>query len=124
MHQDIQNFSQIMDINDKLIISYKLIIHRNPIYKFIINNQEIENLEGTIILNENQDILFSCYESSGNSAIEIVNLTINGKEILKKYMHLANPPTHWIENCPKWELKIPKHFYAWYQEVTGQGDIF
>ena len=113
-----------MDIDDKFIISYKLILHRNPIYKFTINKQEIKDLEGNIVLEHNKEILITCYEKSGNSAVEIEKLTVNGKEILKKYMHLANPPTHWIENCEHWQIKIPKHFYAWYQEITGQGEIF
>lgn len=124
MHQDIKNFSQIMDINDQYIITYKLILHRNPVYKFFINDQEIKNLEGTIICDANKDILITCFEKGKNSALEIENISVNGKEVLKKYMHLANPPTHWIENCSKWELHIPQHFYAWYQEITGQGEIF
>lgn len=124
MHQGIQNFSQIMDINKKLTLTYKLIVHREPNFKFFVNNQEIIDLEGKIILDQNQEILLTCYKESGSSAIEINNLAIDEKEILPKYLHLANPQTHWIENCIKWEYKIPKHFYSWYQEITGQGDIF
>ena len=49
---------------------------------------------------------------------------VNGNEILKKYMSVAEPPTHWIENYPQWKCVISKHFYAWYQEITGRGQIF
>jgi len=126
MYQDIQNFSQIMDIDIKnqLVIEYELKIHRNPVYKFYINELEISDTKGKLYFSLDDEIIIRTNELSGNGAVEIISLFINGNEILKKYMHKANPPTHWIEKLSHWELKIPKHFYAWYQELTGNGEIF
>ena len=126
MHQDIQNFSQIMDIDihNKIILKYKIKIHRKPVYNFSINGVQIHDTEGTLYFDLGEEITITANETSGQNAIEFESLTINGDEILKKYMHIANPPTHWIENCPHWELKIPKHYHAWYQEITGHGEIF
>jgi len=121
MHQDIKNFSQIMDISttEKLVVKIILCLHNNPNYKVKINNKEVNQIAHFDL---NEELNFCINVLSG--AVEIKKLLINGNEILPLYMHVAEPPTHWIENCLQWELKIPKHFYAWYQELTGHGDIF
>lgn len=126
MFHNINNFSNIMDIDlkSKGLLEYKIIIHRKPKYKFLINDKNILDTSGIFYFNLDDELQISLYEKSGLGAVEIDYLNINGNEVLKKYMHLANPPTHWIENVPKWELKIPKHFFAWYQEITGHGKIF
>jgi len=53
-------------------------------------------------------------------AIEILNLKIDGYEILPLYQRLANPPTNYIDFTGSWTFKIP-NFYPWYHEITGQG---
>jgi hypothetical protein len=124
MHRDIQNFSQVMDINTQncLVCDYKIQIHGTPQYKFYINNSLIEE-SGTLYFDLLDNLYFSC-STTGNGAIEIVSIKINGNEILPKYLHLANPKTNWIENNEYWEFHISKPFYAWYQTITGNGEIF
>jgi len=110
-----------MDIEttNKLIVKVEINLHYNPNYEFYVNNRNIEKI---LYFNIDEEINFNLNVTSG--AVEIKHLIINDKEILPLYMHVANPPTHWIEDCQGWELKIPKHFYAWYQELTGHGEIF
>lgn len=126
MHQDIQNFSQIMDINtnDKLVINYELKIHRSIIYKFYINNIPISKIKGEIFFNLDDIINFNFKNISGDGAIEIIMIAINGIEILPTYLNRANPPTNWIENIEKWSFSLDKPFYSYIQEITGHGEIF
>jgi putative heme iron utilization protein len=113
-----------IDVHNKLIVEYKIKIHRTPEYKFFINGMEILDTSGILYFDLNSEITLIASETSGKGAIEIMLLHINGNEILKKYMHKCNPPTHWIENQPQWEFTIPSSFYAWYQDITGNGEIF
>lgn len=126
MHQDIQNFLQIMDIdtNNKLVISYELKTHRNVNYEFYINNNIIKNNIGEIFLNLNELVNFTIKNISGDGAIEIIKITANGLELLPKYLNKSNPPTNWIENLNDWSFTMNKPFYVYIQEITGQGDIF
>lgn len=52
----------------------------------------------------------------------IVELSIDNKEILPAFMHLAEPPTHYIHINGTWRFSIP-NFYTWYHNVTWQGWI-
>jgi hypothetical protein len=113
-----------MDIetNNKLVCDYELKLHKNPKYNFIINDIKIKK-SGTLYFDLLDDLYFYC-SSTGSGAVEIVSIKINGNEILPKYQHLANPKTNWIENTDYWEFHIPSSFYAWYQTITGNGEIF
>ena len=53
-------------------------------------------------------------------AIEILNLSIDGYEILPAYQHQANPPTNYLDISGTWIIEIP-NFYPWYHTITGQG---
>ena len=53
-------------------------------------------------------------------AIEVVKLSIDGYEVLPKYLSLANPPTVYIDITGDWTFNLPS-FYPWYHEITGQG---
>lgn len=55
-------------------------------------------------------------------AIEISTLTIDGHKILPTYLHLADPPTNYLDFSGNWSFKIPS-FYPWYHQITGQGWI-
>ena len=125
MHPNTQNFSQVMDIDtsDKLVVSVKLKNHRNPHYKFYINGVNFTLADEFIVhfdLLESLHFKIDCF-SKNNEAIEIESITVNGYEIMPRYLHLANPPTHWIENIFSWEFVIPSPFYTWYQEISGGG---
>lgn len=52
----------------------------------------------------------------------IVFLNIDNNEILPKYLHLADPPTNYLDRSGIWSFKIPS-FYPWLHHITGQGWI-
>lgn len=55
-------------------------------------------------------------------AVEIINFSIDGYEILPKYLNWANPATNYLDFTGIWRLEIP-NFYPWYHQITGQGWI-
>jgi hypothetical protein len=52
----------------------------------------------------------------------IVNLDIDGNEIIPLYLNSAVPPTNYLNFNGDWVLSIP-NFYVWYHNITGQGWI-
>jgi hypothetical protein len=52
----------------------------------------------------------------------VASLAIDGIEILPRYLHLANPPTNYLDRSGIWTFKIPS-FYPWLHDITGQGWI-
>jgi hypothetical protein len=58
----------------------------------------------------------------GSSGIE-VGLIINQYEILPKYRHLATSSSNYIDKLGKWQFKVPKNFYLWHHNISGQGFI-
>lgn len=55
-------------------------------------------------------------------AIEITNLSVDDYQILPKYLHVADPPTNYLDLTGTWSLQIPS-FYPWFHQLTGQGWI-
>jgi len=62
-------------------------------------------------------IKFDCQVQTG--AVEIVQIAINGQEVMPIYLNQSTPPTSWITDT--WALTIPGPFYPWYHWITGQG---
>jgi hypothetical protein len=50
----------------------------------------------------------------------VASLIIDGIEILPRYLHLANPPTNYLDRSGIWTFEIPS-FYPWLHDITGQG---
>lgn len=111
-----KNFSDItaIDTKNRLEVKIELIEHNDPMYLFTVNNQPAESVMYFELLD---DLHFNCTISNG--AIEVAKITINGKEVMPIYQHLAQPATNWITS--NWSFKIPRPFYPWYHEITGQG---
>lgn len=61
-------------------------------------------------------------ERAHPEAIIIEKITIDGYDIMPIYLHLADPPTNYLDHSGSWALSIP-NFYPWYHEITGQGWI-
>ena len=125
MHLDTQNFSHIMDIDttEKLLVSIELAIHRNPQFTLTVNNIKLTDAINNLKFDLLDDVVLK-YTNNGNisdGAVEIVALCVNSHHILPLYLSYANPPTHWLENIDSWEFVIPSPFYAWYQEISGDG---
>ena len=126
MLHNIENFSHIMaiDTQHKLVVSVKLKNHRNPHYKFYINGENFTLAEEFIAhfdLVESLHFKIECFD--GDGAIEICDISVNGRQVMPLYLHHASPPTNWIENVSRWEYQITAPFYAWYQEISGGGWI-
>jgi hypothetical protein len=120
MHQDMKNFYDltIIDVSDKLKVKIKLIEHKQPEYVFTVNEWSV----GTYaLLNFGllDNLKFKCEVQKG--AVEIEKITINDKEVLPLYLHLAEPKTSWITDT--WCFEINQPFYPWYHKITGQGWI-
>jgi len=113
-----KNFSDItvIDINNQLEVKVKLIEHDNPVYSFTVNGLPVQSLMRFSLLD---DLNFCCKISNG--AVEVTRVTVNDKEVLPIYLHLAQPPTNWITT--DWQFILPGPFYPWYHEITGQGWI-
>lgn len=113
-----KNFYEVtvIDIDNKLEVEVELIEHDNPEYTFTVNDLSIvPHLTFAFCLLD--ELQFRCNINKG--AVEVARITINGKEVLPIYQHLAKPATNWITT--DWEFNIPSSFYAWYHEITGQG---
>jgi hypothetical protein len=111
-----KNFLDItaIDIDDRLEVEIELIKHNDPDFAFTVNGTPYQSKMYFGLLDQ---LRFSCKISTG--AVEVVQITINGKEVLPIYQHLARPATNWITT--DWEFTVPSPFYAWYHEITGQG---
>ena len=116
MYQDMKNFSDItdIDISNQLEVEVELIEHDNPKYSFTVNQLPVQPKMYFGLM----DVLhFECNITHG--AVEVAKITINQKEVLPIYQHLAQPATNWITS--NWTFKVPVPFYPWYHEITGQG---
>lgn len=113
-----KTFLDLTDIKtaNRLEVVVELIEHDNPNYVFAVNEKQLQPVLYFDLLT---DLQFSC--KINNGAVEVAKITINGKEVMPIYLHLADPATNWI--TADWELRIPGPFYPWYHEITGQGWI-
>lgn len=120
MSQDMKNFYEltVIDINNQLEVEIELIEHESPEFQFTVNGLPVvSSMRFYFCLLDS--LCFSCSVTRG--AIEIANITVNGREIMPLYQHVATPATNWI--TAEWHLTVPSPFYAWYHQVTGQGWI-
>jgi hypothetical protein len=113
-----------IDTQHRLTVSVKLKNHRNAHYKFYINDVEFKQADEVVVhFDLLESLHFKIELSDFNSAVEVCDISINGRQVMPLYLHHASPPTNWIENIPLWEYNISSPFYAWYQEISGGGWI-
>ena len=126
MHQDSQNFSDVMaiDPNKQLKVHLLLATHGDIDYTLTINDQIITELETVTCLNlfDDIDLKIVVNENKDNASIEIKSLKINEKEVLPLYQYLASEKTCWIKQG-EWNYYITAPFYSWYHTTSGQGWI-
>jgi hypothetical protein len=126
MHPDINNFSNILDIDTSARLEVHLVlqIHEQVDYHMQLNDHKIMSLDERIFLDLFSPIKLTCsITDTHKGAVEIKSFTVNNKEILPIYQHLAQPATAWINKKGIWCLNIPAPFYSWYHEISGQGWI-
>jgi hypothetical protein len=123
-----KNFSEATAIkfNLKLVVSLLLTpVGQVPCLVKINGSTVFENtlMESTIInheigLEDSLDLSIQIYRQHPDAVL--TSLTVDGIEILPKYLHLANPPTNYLDKNDIWTFKIPS-FYPWLHAITGQG---
>jgi len=125
-----KNFSELTDIKSTLTIKIKLSVTpvgilpcliklgSEILYEDLITQPRIFDVE--LPLTDSIDLTVQINRHHPTAVI--LDLSIDGYEIIPKYQHLAFPPTGYIDSNQVWNLKIP-NFYPWYHEITGQGWI-
>lgn len=124
MHQDIQTFSDVLDINtaDQLQVRLVIVPHGNIHYRIRLNGHVITDLDTVYTIDLFNPVSVKCTVLDANAgAVEIKLLSINGTEVLPKYQHLARPQTAWIDQTGVWEFTTGSPFYTWFHEISGQG---
>lgn len=122
MHQDIQTFSDVLDINtaDQLLVKLVIKVHGDIHYRMRLNGHLISDPVTEYTVDLFSPINLKCTVlDANNGAVEIELLSINGTEVLPKYQHLANPQTAWITS--NWEFNAHESFYPWFHKISGQG---
>lgn len=126
MHQDSQNFSDVMAIDPAKQLKVHLILatHGTLDYTVTLNDQSITELESINWLNlfDEIDLKIVVSENKNNAAVEVRSLKINEKEVLPLYQHKASENTCWITQG-EWDYYITSPFYTWYHITSGQGWI-
>lgn len=137
-------FSDLQDINTVILVGLKLSPISNngmPSVTVMINNTVIysDNISDPIILTHSIELLSPIYISIELSkkiyhpiletAVVIDYLQFDGIDMIPRYTHHAsytndhnnNQPTSYLGFNGTWQLDIPKPFYHWFHDITGQG---
>ena len=137
-------FSDLQDISPVILIGLKLspILNNGmPLVTVTINNTVIysDNISDPIILTHSIELLSPIYISIELSkkiyhpiletAVLIDYLQFDGIDMIPGYTQYAmytndhnnNQPTSYLGFNGTWQLDIPKPFYHWFHDVTGQG---
>lgn len=130
MPQDIQTFSDLLDIDTRALlhVQVKITVHGAVKYTVQVNERHTKSKVDTdhthyFDLLDPVSIKIDLLEfSEGTSGLEVF-VTVNGSEVLPKYQHLSSKQNSYIDSLGIWELNIPANFYTWYHEITGQGFI-
>ena len=125
MPQDIKTFSQVLDINPKLLIRFSYKIHGYVSGQVKLNDMVCEpGVVNTFILDLLQPIHIVSTISEfteGSSGVELSSLIVNDYEALPKYQHLCSHGTNYHDWIGELRLDINEPFYTWYHTATGQG---
>ncbi len=124
MLQDTETFYTALDIDTTqgLAVDLGLRNHGNIEYRFRINGHLVLDPDSTWYFDLLSPIHLHCLVSETNgAALEIVKFTVNGLEVLPRYQHLAEPGRVWLDQPGIWDFHVPKPFYPWFHEISGQG---
>lgn len=120
-----KNFSELLDTDSALAVVIRLKIHGQVDYCAKLNQHRlIDNNKFSINLHSPLEFSIQLKNfNEGTSGIEIIEFSVDGLEVLPLYQHMADPPTHYIDQLGTWCLTIPAPFHQWYHTVSGQGWI-
>jgi hypothetical protein len=124
------NFSDItaIDTVDQLTVQLRIVRHGEPYGHCRINDTNLYIKSGANSFEFKMDLLADIsigveMVDACRGALEIVEFSVNGLEVLPRYLHLASTPTTWISRAGLWYFVIPGSFYTWHHGITGQGFI-
>lgn len=126
MHQDIQTFSDALDISPQLSIDITIRVHGYVAGRIEFNGQLCHQGTNHFSADLHEDLhIVSVIQkfAQGTSAVEIVDFTVNGYNVIPTYQHLSSSGNAYHDWIGEWEIKIPRTFYAWYHTASGRGWI-
>ena len=120
MRQDSQIFSDIMDIDtaDRICIEMQATTEDDPFYDIRINGIKAQPRQYVDLLSE----IRIDFKKSQRGLV-MLELCINGREILPLLRHVVDCEDHCIEAARTWHLSITPNFHSWYHSVSSQGWI-
>lgn len=126
MHHVIKTFSDLSDIKPTLEVTITVKMHGYIAGHVEFNGQRCSN--GTnhfqIDLLEPMSLVSHITKYvEGSSAIEIVDFTINGYNVIPLYQHYSSSGNAYHDWIGIWQMEITEPFYPWYHQVSGQGWI-
>lgn len=139
-----KTFSELLDIETVLDLKMQIeVLEENgyPDFDIKINDMVVPTtVENTLITIEKQVSIYENikiqvllnrknYSEVKESAVIVKKISIEGIEIIPKFVHKINYVnernkllfTNYLGYCGIWELKIDRPFFQWYHEVSGQG---
>lgn len=139
-----KTFSELLDIETVLDLKMQIeVLEENgyPDFDIKINDMVVPTtVENTLITIEKQVSIYENikiqvllnrknYSEVKESAVIVKKISIEGIEIIPKFVHKTNYVnernkllfTNYLGYCGIWELKIDRPFFQWYHEVSGQG---
>lgn len=126
MPQDIQTFYEALDIKPKLDVTVT-VAYRG----FVIGSVEFNGQRCVEGINHFQaDLMDPLVLTSdikqyveGSSAIEIIDFTVNGYNVIPLYQHHSSSGNAYHDWIGQWHIDITDPFYVWYHCASGQGWI-
>lgn len=116
-----KTFSDLLaiDTSELLHVTASVRVQGQVTYDFMINGVRTFDIKLPLL----SDLVIACnvQHLEEGSGLEIVQVTVNGLEIMPIYLHLSVPQTSFLNIAGRWEFKIPAPFYTWYHNTTGQG---
>lgn len=126
MPQNIQTFSALTDIDTKrrLLVKLKLVRHGSTkslttLNQFVVN---VDDVVFELDLFDPIKLQIELLSTESGGGIETL-LEINGIEVLPKYQYLSSSGNNYLTKKGAWQFEIPKNFYLWHHNVSGQGFI-
>jgi len=127
-----KNFLEATDIRSKLscLLTIKFEPVGNNIPCRVLLNQEHVLLDQIInettiieeVIDLNQSIDLQIKIKREHPQAVVVSIDVDGYEIMPTHLHVANPPTNYIDFETGWTISID-NFYQWLHEREGLGWI-
>ena len=116
MHQDIQNFSDLADINPQLTVNISIKVHGFVVGSVTFNDQKCYPGNNTFVINLRDPMYLESVIDQfeeGTSAVEITDFTVNGYNVIPTYQHLSSSGNGYHDWVGIWMMSISKPFYRW-----------